>query len=380
MAHSFLIVGAGFYGAVCARELSDAGHRCVVIDRRRHLGGNCYSQYEPDAGCHRHVFGPHIFHTDKPRVWQYVNRFARFNHFVNRPKVRTGQRVYSFPINLLTLNQLFGVSTPGEAGSLLARLRIPCATPRNLEEWCLAQVGRELYEIFIRGYTVKQWGRDPRDLPASIIQRIPIRMTFDDNYYDDPWQGIPAGGYTALFDRLFEGVEVRTGIDYLDVRADWAGRFDHLIFTGSIDEYFGNAEGVLDYRSLRFENEWIDTVDYQGNACINYTDESVPYTRVVEHKHFDLNLSQPRTIITREYSQAWTPGRERFYPIVTGAIADRLGRYRDRASALGHQVTFGGRLGSFRYYDMDDVIEAALERSAELATGQFASRFGSREG
>jgi UDP-galactopyranose mutase len=371
---SFLIVGAGLYGAVCARVLTDAGHRCLVIDKRPHIAGNCFSQHEPDAGCHRHVYGPHIFHTDSERVWAFVTRFARFNHFVNRPRVRAGGRLYSFPINLLTLYQLFGVTTPAEAEAHLATVRIPCDDPGNFEQWCLSQVGREIYDTFIRGYTKKQWGRDPRELPASIIKRVPVRLSFDDNYYPDPWQGIPVDGYTALFTRLLADVEVRTSVDFLEVRGQWMNRFDHVVYTGAIDEFFDYADGVLEYRSLRFENEWIERRDFQGTACVNYTDEDVPYTRIVEHKHFDLDLSQPRTIVTREFSESWTPGRERFYPIGTSSNHGVHARYQERAAELRGRVTFGGRLGSYRYYDMDDAIAAALDTAAELVTLGFTAR------
>jgi UDP-galactopyranose mutase len=364
-----LIVGAGFYGSVCARELTSAGYQCLVIDKRNHIGGNCYSVHEPDAGCHRHVYGPHIFHTDLERVWEYVNRFARFNHFVNRLKVRHKGKLYSFPLNLFTLYQMFGVSTPAEAEACLAGKRLHCENPPNLEEWCLSQVGPELYETFIKGYTVKQWKKDPRQLPASIIQRLPVRLTFDDNYYTHPHQGIPVGGYTAMFERMLEGIEIRLNTDFLADPDGLAAGFDMVIYTGPIDAFFGYSEGVLEYRSLRFEIDRLPIKDFQGNAIVNYTEEEVPWTRIIEHKHFEMNVASPSTVITREFPADWSPGSEPYYAVDTPNSRATLARYQAKAGKLEGKVVFGGRLAEFKYYDMDQVIAAALAKSCELLKG-----------
>ena len=363
MGKSFLIVGAGLYGAVCARELTDAGYQVVVIEKRDHLGGNCYSEYDTQAGCHKHVYGPHIFHTENEDVWNYMNRFTRFNHYVNRPKVMFKDKIYSFPINLFTLYQLYGVLTPQAALAKLESQREPIEYPQNMEEWCLSKVGREIYEIFVKGYTIKQWGRHPRQLPATIIKRLPIRFTFDDNYYTHPFQGIPVDGYTSVFARLFDGVKVHTGIDFLLDRDRLIENYDHVIYTGAIDAFFRFSKGVLEYRSLRFESEYKSIADFQGNAIINYTEENVPYTRIVEHKHFDMNFSESQTLITREYPSAWEIGMEPFYPVDTNKNKVLLTTYKQMAEALSGKVTFGGRLGQYRYFNMDQVVAAALDMS-----------------
>ncbi|MCD6346299.1 MAG: UDP-galactopyranose mutase [Bacteroidales bacterium] len=360
MRKTFLIVGAGLYGAVCARELTDAGHRITVIEKRNHIGGNCYTEYDAQTDCHRHVYGPHIFHTDNEAVWRYMNRFVRFNHYVNRPKVFFKGKLYSFPINLFTLYQLYGVTTPQEAEAELARHSEPVKNPQNMEEWCLAEVGKEIYETFIKGYTIKQWGLHPRELPVSIIKRLPIRLTFDDNYFTHPYQGIPVGGYTSIFERLFEGVEMHTGVDFLQDRDHWIEKYDHVIYTGAIDAFFRYSQGVLGYRSLRFESECKDVTDFQGNAIINYTEEDVPYTRIVEHKHFEMNFSKQQTVITKEYPADWEVGREPFYPVDTDRNRELLAAYRKMAEPLLGKVTFGGRLGQYRYINMDQVVAAAL--------------------
>jgi UDP-galactopyranose mutase len=366
MKKNILIVGAGLYGSVCARELTDAGHRCVVIEKRDHIGGNCYSEYNAKAGCHQDVYGPHIFHTDNEDVWRYLNRFTRFNHYVNRPKVRFGDKLYSFPINLFTLYQLFGVTTPQEAEAELARHREPIENPQNMEQWCLAQVGREIYETFIEGYTIKQWQMHPRELPASIIRRLPIRLTYDDNYFTHPYQGIPAEGYTAIFERMLDAIEVQTGVDFLQERDRWVNEYDHVIYTGPIDAYFDYSHGALEYRSLEFESELVEVADYQGNAVVNYTEQSVPYTRIVEHKHFDMNLSEPQTLITREYPANWKKGEPQFYPIDTDQSRDLYATYRQMADEISEKLTFGGRLGQYRYLDMDQVVAAALGQVKEM--------------
>lgn len=361
-----LVVGAGIFGAVCARELADAGHRVLVLEKRAHLGGNCYTSYDAEAGCHQHVYGAHIFHTNSAEVWAYVNRFTAFNSYVHRLHARHNGSVYSFPINLFTLHQIFGVTTPAEAEARLARSRVAIANPESLEEWCLAQVGRELYEIFIRGYTTKQWNRDPRDLPASIIRRLPIRLTYDDRYYADRYQGIPVDGYTAMFERLLDGIPIELGVDFLADREKWRSHFDHVIYSGPIDAYFDYSEGVLGYRSLRFERHLLDVRDAQGIAVMNYTDASVPHTRIIEHKHFDMNLQQPKTLVTTEYPEDWKPGMTEYYPVNTEANQAIYHRYRARAERELRGVTLGGRLGAYRYYDMHEVVAAALAATRTL--------------
>jgi UDP-galactopyranose mutase len=355
-----LIVGSGFFGAVCARELTDAGVTCLVIERRPHIGGNCFTRFDAEAGCHEHMYGPHIFHTDSEAIWKYVNRFATFNHFVNRPRVFYRGRMFSFPINLLTLHQLFGTSTPEEAQRELDRRRVRDVDVSSVEGWTLSTVGRELYEVFIEGYTTKQWQRPPSQLPASIVRRVPIRLTFDDNYFTDRYQGVPVGGYSALFDRLLAGVHCEMNVEFLSDRDEWLRKFDTVIYTGPIDAFFGYERGALEYRTLRFERERMPVRDYQGNAIINYTDAQVPYTRVIEHKHFDLNLSSDHTLVTREFPVAWSVGDEPYYPVCTPDNQQRYAAYQEWANLLRGKVIFGGRLGAYQYYDMHQVIGAAL--------------------
>ena len=368
MSKKILIIGAGFYGSVYARILTDAGHRCMIVEKRDHIAGNCFTREIPEAGCHQHVYGPHIFHTHDSDIWAFVHRFAEFNAFVNRPRVFYRGKVYSFPLNLLTLYQLFGVTTPADAERKLVELRDPDAKADHLEAWCLSQVGREIYETFIRGYTAKQWQKDPRELPASIIRRLPIRLTYDDNYYTDRYQGIPIGGYTRLFEKLLYGIPVELGVDFFADREMWMRRFDHVIYTGPIDAFFDYKYGILEYRSLRFENELLNQRDFQGNAIFNYTDEAVPYTRIVEHKHFDLNLREPKTLITREFSCAWKKGMTEFYPINTEDNQTLYKRYQREWELLDLPLSIGGRLGAYRYYDMHQVIGAALSLTKKLLT------------
>ncbi len=366
MSQRILIVGAGFFGAVCARELVDAGCAVLVLEEREHLGGNCFTAYHPEADCHQHVYGPHIFHTNDTAVWAYVNRFAEFNNFINRPRVSCQERIYSFPINLFTMYQVFGVKTPAEARARIEQERVPIEKPGNLEEWCLSQIGPTLYELFIRGYTAKQWQTDPRKLPTSIVRRLPLRFTFEDNHYRDRFQGIPIGGYTRIFERLLEDIPVEYGVNFLEDRDVWIGRFDHTIYTGALDRFFDFSHGDLEYRSLRFESEMLAMNDFQGNAIINYTDETVPYTRIVEHKHFDQSLSAPKTLITREYSVTWNRQLIPYYPVNTEDNQARYRRYRDELEQLKLPMSIGGRLAEYRHYDMHQVIAGALKLSASL--------------
>ncbi len=360
--YDFLIVGSGLYGAVFAERCRAAGKRALVIDQRAHIGGNCYT--ENRDGIAVHVYGPHIFHTSNRRLWDYVQRFGQFNNFVLRPKVRYGDDLYSFPINLFTLYQLWGVSTPGEALTRLEAERVHVADPTNLEDWVLSQVGRTVYEKFIQGYTQKQWQRDPRQLPASIIRRLPIRTTFDDNYFMDAYQGIPVDGYTAVIARMLDGTEVVLGEDYLARQSYWDAKAERVVFTGCIDAFYRYCYGALEYRSLRFRHQRLEVPDFQGVAMVNYTSTAVPFTRIVEHKHFT-GVQTPFTHITREYPETWSRGDVPYYPICD---AENQARYEQYA-ALGRaspRYIFGGRLAEYRYYDMHQVIGSALHRCATL--------------
>lgn len=360
MPKKFLIVGAGMYGSVCARELTDAGHHCHVIEKREHIGGNCYTKYNAAADCHQHVYGAHIFHTNSTKIWNYINRFAEFNHYRNSPRVAYKGKIYSFPINLLTFHQLYGTRTPEEAKQKLSEVIIPNDDPQNMEEWCLANVGPEIYEIFIKGYTIKQWNRSPKELPADIIKRLPFRLTFDDNYFTDRYQGIPIGGYTAIFKKLLEGSQVSLGVDFLADREQWFQQYDHVIYTGPLDAFFDYKYGHLEYRSLRFEEERLPIKDYQGNAVFNFTDQDTPETRIYEHKHFDLSLKTDQTLITREYPQTWEPGMIEYYPVQGTKDNETFEKYKALRDNIDQPITFGGRLAEFRYYDMHQVMGAAL--------------------
>ncbi len=368
--YDYLIVGAGLFGAVFAHEAHKAGRRCLVIDRRPHLGGNVYCEQVEGINVHR--YGAHIFHTANKQVWEYVNALVEFNRYTNCPVACYKGELYNLPFNMNTFNRMWGVKTPDEAtakieeqkSEAVARMRAEGVTePRNLEEQALMLVGKDIYERLIKGYTEKQWGRDCRDLPASIIRRLPVRLVFDNNYFNDPYQGIPIGGYNRLVERLLNGVETRAGVDFAQLRDSWREMADRLVYTGPIDEYFGYCYGNLQYRTVNFETEVLDTPNYQGNAVINYTEREVPYTRVIEHKHFEMFGSAvydtPKTVVSREYSTEWKPGMEPYYPVNDEANSALYQRYKALAEQeLG--VTFGGRLAEYKYYDMDKVIEQAL--------------------
>jgi UDP-galactopyranose mutase len=357
--YDYMVVGSGLFGAVFAHEAKKVGKSVIVIEKRDHIAGNIYTQQGID-GIHVHNYGPHIFHTNSDAVWEYVNQFAKFNHFVNRVKAIYAGKVYSLPINLMTFNQVAGCVTPDDARRYLELNRQPCPNPKNLEEWIVSQVGWGMYDMFIRGYTKKQWMRDPRDLPATIIKRLPIRLTYDDNYYDHKYQGIPIGGYTQIVEKMLDGVKVECGVDFFGL--EWQKYAKKLVYTGPIDQFFGYEDGELEYRTLEF---WasVHQGDYQGNAQVNYTDESVPWTRIIEHKHFEFG-TQPNTIITKEYPVKWEKGRTPFYPVTDEKNSAIYSSYKQKAATLDN-VIFGGRLAEYRYYDMDQTIASALKKAKE---------------
>ena len=366
--YDYLIVGAGLFGAVFAREAMDHGKSVLVIDRRDHIAGNVYS--EKIAGVEVHRYGAHIFHTNSKRVWNYVNRFAEFNRFTNSPVANYRGELYSMPFNMYTFNRMWGVTTPAEAAAKIEEQRRAAGItePRNLEEQAISLVGTDIYEKLVKGYTQKQWGRPCSELPAFIIKRLPVRLTFDNNYFNALYQGIPALGYTKLVERLLDGAEVRLGVDYLADKENLNALAERVIYTGAIDEYFGYRLGALQYRSVRFETEALDMPNFQGVAAMNFTDSDTPYTRIIEHKWFTFGKDEdgndiPGTVISKEYSSEWRPGVEPYYPVNDEKNSALYARYRDLAAAE-EKVCFGGRLGQYRYYDMDQVIEAALEMSA----------------
>ena len=364
--YDYLIVGAGLFGAVFAREMTDAGTKCLVIDRRNHIAGNVYT--ENVEGIEVHKYGAHIFHTDDRRVWDYVNRFATFNRYTNSPVAVYKDELYNLPFNMNTFHALWGVRTPSEAMERIERERAPYLTdaPANLEEQALALVGPDIYEKLVRGYTEKQWGRSAKELPAFIIRRLPLRFTYDNNYFSDPLQGIPNEGYTEMVRRMLKDVEVRLGVDFFGDRAAWTDLAETVVFTGMIDAFYEHRFGTLGYRSLRFESELLDVGNYQGNAVVNYTERDVPYTRIIEHKHFTFMQGQnpDKTVISREYPTEWTPGMEPYYPVNDDRNSELFTRYKELAKSRP-DVIFGGRLGNYRYYDMDKVIRAAFEQIAK---------------
>lgn len=356
--YDYLIVGSGLFGSIFAREMTDAGAKCLVIDKRNHIGGNCYTRN--DNGIHVHEYGPHIFHTNSCEIWNYMNKWTKFNNFIYRPRLIYKDSLYSFPINLFTMYQLWGTKTPKEAENKLKKVRVNILSPSNLEEWILSQVGEEIYEKFIKGYTIKQWNRDPKDLPASIIKRLPIRLTYDDNYFEDKYQGIPIDGYTPIFEKLLNGIPFESGVDYLKDRFYLESKAKKIVYTGAIDEFFNCDQGILDWRSLKFQHETLNISDYQGVACINYSDSNIPYTRIVEHKHFTFG-KQDHTIITKEYPQNWDINKEKYYPITDNKNNKLYNLYKNRIDTA--KYIFGGRLADYKYYDMHQVVGSALSRS-----------------
>ena len=372
--YDYLIVGAGLYGATVARELTDAGKSVLVIDKRPHIAGNVYTKSM--EGINVHIYGAHIFHTNNKAVWSYVQRFATFNRFTNSPVANYKGELYSLPFNMYTFNKMWGVVTPAEAEQKIAEQRKEVVgTPKNLEEQAISLVGRDIYEKLIKGYTEKQWGRDCTELPSFIIKRLPVRLTFDNNYFNALYQGIPVGGYSKLVENILDSIEVKLNCDYLENKTEMDKLADKIIYTGPIDAYFDYKLGNLEYRSVRFETEVLDTDNFQGNAAVNYTDSETAWTRIIEHKWFEMisPAEQARhreeygnkTVISREYSSEWKPGDEPYYPVNDEKNGALYERYRE-LGAKEDKVVFGGRLGEYKYYDMDQVIAAALEKVEKL--------------
>ncbi|MCC8029911.1 MAG: UDP-galactopyranose mutase [Lachnospiraceae bacterium] len=359
MKYDYLIVGAGLYGAVFAQQAKMAGKKVLVIDRRPHIAGNVYC--EEIAGINVHIYGAHIFHTNNRTVWEYVNRFAEFNRFTNSPVANYRGELYSLPFNMYTFNKMWGVVTPAEAAAKIEEQKRAAGItePKNLEEQAISLVGTDIYEKLVKGYTEKQWGRPCDRLPAFIIKRLPVRLTFDNNYFNALYQGIPMGGYTKLVANMLAGIEVRLNEDYFAMKAEYDGLADRIIYTGAIDAYFDYCFGALEYRSVRFETEVLDMPNFQGNAAVNYTDAETPWTRIIEHKWFEFG-TQPKTVISREFSSEWKPGGEPYYPVNDAKNSALYEKYRGLAEKE-ENVIFGGRLGEYKYYDMDAVIASALE-------------------
>ena len=364
MKYDYLVVGAGLYGAVFAHEAKEKGKRVLVIDKRPHIAGNVYSKQV--EGIHVHQYGAHIFHTNNRKVWQYISKFAEFNRFTNSPVANYKGEWYSLPFNMYTFNKMWGVTTPEEAAQKIEEQRREIVgEPKNLEEQAISLVGRDIYEKLIKGYTEKQWGRDCKELPAFIIKRLPVRLTFDNNYFNALYQGIPIGGYTKMVEQMLAGIEVRLNEDYLDKKVEYDAMAEKVVYTGAIDAYFDYRLGNLEYRSVRFENEILDIPNYQGNAAVNYTDRETPWTRIIEHKWFEFGKDEngkdlPKTVISKEYSSEWKPGDEPYYPVNDEKNGVLYQAYKELADQESN-VIFGGRLGEYKYYDMDAVIAAALD-------------------
>ena len=369
--YDYLVVGSGLFGAVFARQATDAGKTVLVIDKRPNVAGNVYT--EKVEGINFHKYGAHIFHTNNTEVWNYVNRFATFNRFTNSPVANYKGELYSMPFNMYTFNKMWGVVTPEEAAAKIEEQKKEITgEPRNLEEQAISLVGRDIYEKLVKGYTEKQWGRDCKELPAFIIKRLPVRLTFDNNYFNALYQGIPIGGYTKLVENLLDGIEVQLNVDYLVDRAKWDAIAEKVVYTGAIDAFFNYSLGNLEYRSVRFENEVLDIPNFQGNAAVNYTDRETPWTRIIEHKWFEFGKDEngndlPKTIISREYSSEWKPGDEPYYPVNDERNGELYKKYKGLADKE-EKVIFGGRLGEYKYYDMDAVIASALECAKKQLT------------
>ncbi len=358
----YCIVGSGLFGSIFAYEASKRGKKCLVIEKRNHIGGNCYTKTQENINIH--TYGAHIFRTDSQNIWEYMQQFCTFNHFINSPLANYKGEIYNLPFNMNTFSKLWNIRTPKEAQEIIesqknSALETLKGEPQNLEEQAISLVGVDVYQKFIKGYTKKQWGRDCKDLPKSIIRRIPVRLTYDNNYFNDPYQGIPKGGYTKIFEKLLNQSEVLLNTDFLKHKQEFKNKAQKIIFTGAIDSYFDYQLGTLEYRSLHFEEEILECENYQGVAVVNYTDEETPYTRIIEHKHFEFG-TQGKTIISKEYPQAWDKDREPYYPINDEKNQTLYAKYQELAKEES-KVLFGGRLGEYRYYDMQDVIKSALD-------------------
>ena len=362
MHYDYLIVGAGLFGAVFAHEMTKEGKKCLVVEKRDHIAGNIYCETVDDI--HVHKYGAHIFHTSNKKVWDYINTFAEFNNYINSPVASYKDELYNLPFNMNTFSKMWGIKTPQEAKDIIAKQikELDIKEPKNLEEQALSLVGQDVYQKLIKGYTEKQWGRDCKDLPSFIIKRLPLRFVYDNNYFNDRFQGIPIGGYTPVVEKMVEGCDVLLNTDYFEYRKTNPDIADKVVYTGMLDKYFDYKLGVLEYRSVRFEHERLDTDNYQGNAVVNYTEREVPYTRIIEHKHFEFG-TQPTTVISKEYPSEWKLGDEPYYPVNDKKNEELANGYRELA-AKEENVIFGGRLGEYRYYDMDKVIEAALQAAA----------------
>lgn len=363
MKYDYLLVGSGLYAGVFAYYMTKKGKRCLVLEKRDHIGGNVYC--ENIEGINVHKYGAHIFHTSNKRVWEFVNSLAEFNRYTNSPVANYKGEMYNLPFNMNTFSRLWNIRTPKEAEEIIKSQRADITgEPKNLEEQAISLVGKDIYERLIKGYTEKQWGRDCRELPSFIIKRLPVRYTYDNNYFNDLYQGIPIGGYNVLTDRLFEGCDIVLNTDYLEERERYNSMAEKVVYTGPVDAYFDYKYGELEYRSVRFETEVLDEPNYQGNAVVNYTEREIPYTRIIEHKHFEFG-TQPKTVISREYSDKWTKGMEPYYPVNDEKNQALYQRYKELADSE-QNVIFGGRLAEYRYYDMDKVIESAFNRLEEL--------------
>lgn len=358
MQYDYLIVGSGLFGSVFAEQCHKNNKKALIIDKRNHIAGNCYTKKIENINTHH--YGPHIFHTSDSRIWKYVNQFASFNHFINRPKINYKNKIFSFPINLFTLYQLWGVTTPQEAIKKLEYEKLNIKEPKNLEEWILSQVGEEIYYTFIYGYTKKQWNTEPKNLPASIIKRLPIRLNFDDNYFFDNYQGIPTEGYTQMVENMVEGIDVILEEDFFENRDKWEKKAKQIVFTGRIDEFFESCYGSLNYRSLKFDTKVLDMKDFQGNAVINYTEHNVPYTRIIEHKHFEFGKSD-KTVISKEYPENFNSKTIPYYPINTEENQSVYKKYKTLSNKQS-KIIFGGRLAEYKYYDMHQIIGSSLKK------------------
>jgi UDP-galactopyranose mutase len=358
--YDFLIVGAGLFGSIVAHKAKKAGLKVLVIESRNHIGGNCYTKQE--QGIHVHTYGPHIFHTSNEEVWNFMNQFTRFLPYQHRVKAKARNKIWSFPINLTTFYEIWGIETPQEAIEKLKEEVIPCENPKNLRQWALSQIGPTLYEYFIEGYTKKQWKEDPANLPAFIIKRLPIRLSFDDNYFNDTHVGIPEDGYTQIFEKMLDGIEVRLGIDYLKDKEHWNALASKIIYTGRIDALFDYDEGELIYRTQEFEHEWHKSQNVQGIAVMNYCDGDIAHTRMIEHRHFDSTCTSEMSLLTRETPVDWSCDKIPYYPVNTPALQELYHCYKKRAEDLPH-ILLGGRLAEYRYYDMHHVVASALAKA-----------------